>query len=659
MPGPDGDPARPADPPTAGGDAAASPDGRHNPSLSRLGRTLKRGAAISAGMLFVTQLISLGQTVVVARLLTPAEIGAFTLGTIFANFMIVMADGGMRAALIHRETDVEEAANTAFWASLVNGVLMAGGTLAASPLLALFFGDRTVALIAAATSGTLLVHSLLNVPEALMQRRFNFKRRLIVDPLTAGSFAVVTVTFCALGYGVWGMVIGLYASQVATLVAAWWLADWRPGRARPSYRLWREMARYAFPVIVANLTKDVREIATQSIVGRTLDIATAGQYRYGRRVGILPGQAIIQVASYVLFPAFARISSDAVRFRRGFLRALRLLWTATIPMGAFLVAAGSPAIVVLLGPQWAPAGVFVAAMAGFGPGTALNAIGVESIKGAGASRRLHWATAVSLVLGIGGLIALLPFGLLGVGLSVSIEAVVGGVLTVSLARPLARVGWGELVRVLTPPLVAAALAGVATWALEHLVLQSDTRPVVLGLVYLLADGALFAAVYLAVLAVLAPATVGELKGLLAKIAGRRRGGAAATDEDADGADPADDADRRGEDDLFDLPTRVLALGDLATVRLAAPHHRAGGRHSRPEAPAGTDGGAVTGLSPATSSALLAALHEAARSGRRGRARHALAEDPPQSPSVGTPVPPAPERTVAMSVSLPDRDGRPR
>ena len=34
----------------------------------------------------------------------------------------------------------------------------------------------------AATCGTLLVHALLNVPEALMQRAFNFKRKLIVDP---------------------------------------------------------------------------------------------------------------------------------------------------------------------------------------------------------------------------------------------------------------------------------------------------------------------------------------------------------------------------------------------------------------------------------------------------------------------------------------------
>ncbi|MDF2977060.1 MAG: polysaccharide biosynthesis protein, partial [Actinomycetospora sp.] len=562
---PDADPE--ADPVRGPGRVVA--DDEHNPSLNKLGRTLKRGASISAAMLFVTQVISLAQTVVVARLLSPAEIGVFTLGTLFANFLVTLAGGGMKAALIQRGHDIEKAANTAFYASLVTGVVMATGALAAAPLLGMFFGDRMVALIAAATSGTLLIHALLNVPEALMQRRFNFKRKLIVDPITAGTFAVGTVTAVSLGYGVWGMVFGLYLSQVSTLIASWTLAGWLPGKESFCFRTWREMARFAYPLIVQGVASNIRDITQQSIVGRALDIATAGQYRYGRRIGTLPGQAIIQVASYVLFPAFSRIAQDAVRFHRGFLRALRLLWTVTLPMGVLLVAVGAPAIVVLLGEQWAPAGVFVAAMAGFGPGTALNAVGVESIKGAGRSRLIHWVTGTSIVVGIGGLLALLPFGLLGVGLAASIEGLVSGALTLVLARPLVGATWGELGRVIVPPVVAAAVAGVATGALEHLVLHSASRPVAVGLLFLVLDFLVFAVIYLAVLAVLAPATVRELRALLAKFRRRRAGGGPGGEGGQEGVDdggptgpPGPDVPpvaRYGEDDLLDAPTVLLGL----------------------------------------------------------------------------------------------------
>lgn len=550
------------DPPSEGGASPQeeAPD-EHNPSLKGLGSRLRRGAQFAAVALIFTQMISLVQTVFVARLLTVEEIGVFTAGTLFANFAVTIADGGMRAALIQRETDVEKATETAFWASLVTGVIMAGFTLAASPFMAMFFGDdEMVGLVCAATCGTLLIHSLVNVPEALLQRRFNFKRRLIVDPLTAGSFAVVTVTLAFAGFGVWGMVIGLYASQLATLISCWVMCKWRPGRTRPSYRIWRELANFSFPLIVSNLTDRSRDLVQQGLIGRTLDVAALGQYRYGRRIGVLPGTAIIQVASYVLFPAFSRIAADAKRFHDGFLRSLRALWTVTMPFSAMLIALGQPMIVVLLGEEWRPAGLFVAAMAGYGPGAAMSAIGMESIKGAGKSRRIHVLTGLSIVLGLGLLIALLPLGLVGVGIAVSVDAAVGGFVSLLLARDLAKVSWRELFRVLVPALLASAVAGVAVGFLEHTVVQADQLPILLGLLALAGETLLLLAIFAGVLFLIDPQSIREI---LSAVRKRRKSGGD-DEEGAEAAEPEVDEEPVGwRRDLLDAPTVVLALPFMA------------------------------------------------------------------------------------------------
>lgn len=503
---------------------SAVPDSEHDPSLEDLGSRLRSGAKFASVALVVTQLISLGQTIVVARILSPLEIGTFTLGTVFANFLTTLSDGGMRAALVHRGREVEDAANTVFWVSLVMGTLMSLTALAVAPLLTLYFDDRLVGLVCAATCGTLLIHSLLNVPEALMQRKFNFKRRLIVDPTTASTFALVTVTLCLLGFGVWGMVIGLYASQLATLVACWALAGWRPGRGRFVLRIWREMAGYAAPLIISGVMVQLSEAVQQWLVGSRLDIASAGQYRYGRRIGVLPGQAIIQVASFVLFPAFARIAIDVARFRDGLLRSLRMLWSATTPFAAVLVALGQPLIVVLLGEQWRPAGLFVVAMAGYGPGIALGAIGIESIKGAGASKLINWLTALSVVVGIGGLIALLPFGLVGVGIAASLDSLSSGLVAILLARRLAGVSLRDLGRVLVPPLVAAVVAGTVIALLEHGLVHADQRPLLLALALLAVEGLLLLGIFGGVLYLMAPHAIRELREeLLRRGRGRRDG----------------------------------------------------------------------------------------------------------------------------------------
>ncbi|MHC1562405.1 lipopolysaccharide biosynthesis protein [Actinomycetospora sp. C-140] len=540
---------------------SAVPDSEHDPSLEGMGSRLRSGAKFASVALIFTQLISLAQTIVVARILSPAEIGVFTLGTIFANFLTTMTDGGMRAALIQRGREVEDAANTVFWVGLFTGTAMSLGALAASPLLSLYFDDSMVGLICAATCGTLLIHSLLNVPEALMQRRFNFKRRLIVDPTTAATFALVTVTLALLGFGVWGMVIGLYASQLATLIACWALAGWRPGKGRFVFRIWREMAGFAGPLIVSAVVDQGREAVQSALVGGRLDIASAGQYRYGRRIAILPGQAIIQVASYVLFPAFARIAQDATRFRDGLLRSLRMLWVATTPFAAVLVALGQPIIVVLLGRQWQPAGVFVAAMAGFGPGVAMAAIGMESIKGAGRSKLINWLTVLSIVVGIGGLILLLPFGLVGVGLAASIDSLVGGIVALLLARGLAGVSLSDLARVMVPPLIAATVAGAVVGVLEHGFVHSAEHPVWLGLILLTGEGLLLLGIFGGLLYLMAPDAIRELRDGLLR---RGRGGGDDDEGDEDADDTAGPTGPRPDDrpEYLDAPTEVLPIFGL-------------------------------------------------------------------------------------------------
>ena len=465
---------------------------------------------------------------------------------------------------------------------------MSGAALAAAPLLGMFFSSEMVGLVCAATCGTLLIHSLVNVPEALLQRRFNFKRRLIVDPLTAGTFAVVTVALAFAGFGVWGMVIGLYASQLATLISCWIMCKWRPGKTRPSYRIWRELAGFSFPLIVSNLTDKSRELVQSTLIGRGLGEGGAGQYRYGRRIGVLPGTAIIQVASYVLFPAFSRIASDAKRFHDGFLRSLRALWIATIPFSAVLIALGQPMIVVLLGEQWRPAGLFVAAMAGYGPGAAMSAIGMESIKGAGKSRRIHILTGLSVVLGVGGLVLLLPYGLLGVGIAVSIDAAVGGFVSLVLARDLANVTWRELLSLLIPPTIAAVVAGVAVGFLEQTVVNADQLPILLGLLALAGETLLLLGIFLGVLLLIAPASVREV---LAAVRRRGKSKDDSDDEGAEAAEPdAEDAIEGWRRDLLDAPTVVLRLPfmvddvtDHVPVRRPAPRP---GPPPRPPVPVG-------------------------------------------------------------------------
>ena len=143
-------------------------------------------------------------------------------------------------------------------------------------------------MVAAATSGLLLIHALTNVPESVLQREFSVKRRLIVGPAIAISYAVVAVGLAALGWGVWSMVVGTYASYIAWVVSLWVLTSWRPGRGRASYEMWRELARYGFPLVLAMIGYRVRTAVESLVVGRFLSTGALGFFRYGQRIALIP-----------------------------------------------------------------------------------------------------------------------------------------------------------------------------------------------------------------------------------------------------------------------------------------------------------------------------------------------------------------------------------
>lgn len=504
-----------------------------------LGRTLRRGATISAFTLVLVQVTSLLTTLLLARLLSPEEIGIYAAGTVLTGFLVMFAEGGLRGALIQRQTEIEDSADTVFWATAATGVLMSLGALAASPLVTLLFRDPLAGEIAAITSGMLLMHALTNVPDGLLQRQFNFKRRLIVDPARAIGFGAVAVVLAASGFGVWSLVIGNYASMAVWLVGTWVLGRWRPGRGRASYRLWRELARYAYPLLIQSVVWQIREAGQAALVGRFLGTASLGQFRYGRRVGLLPTQAVVQVGSYVLFPAFSRLADDPERLKQAFLRSLRWLWLATAPVAAMIIALGEHAVVILLGDRWREAGVFLVAMAGYGATIGLKATAGEVIKGSGRSRLLNRVSVVQLVLGLGLVFVALPYGLFAVGLAISVTEMTLAVMVMLLARSVVGYTMRELGRLLVPPLVGSTAALVLIGLLEHLVVQADDYDPVVGLGLLAAEILGFAVIYFGVLRVLDPIAVLGLWAITRRYLSRfRRGKRGVIDAEPPAAEPA-------------------------------------------------------------------------------------------------------------------------
>ena len=490
--------------------------------------TVLRGISFSGSGFILARGITLVTYIVLARLITPTELGDFTAGTFLIGIGVLLGGSGMAAAVIHRPDRLEEAAATAVAASSLAGLLLTGLGVATAPLIGLIFDSDTAAAVAAATAGVLFLNSALVIPNALLQRRFSFLRRVVVQPAASLAFGVAAIIATSEGMGVWGLVVAQYAFAVTDFVLSWTLVQWRPQLRLSSVPMWRELIGYGRHVLAGSFVRRIGDRVPILAAGSFVGAAALGQFQYANRIVTTSYTLLGAGASYVVFPAFARISHDERRLRAAFLRSLRWMALVGMGLGLILIPLGEPLALLVFGERWGEAGEAIVALALFVPGRAIASVVGECFKGAGVPAERTRASVVGVTAGILAMVALVPpFGLIGVALGVTADAVASGLYSIHRAHKAVGMPLGEMVRRIVEPLVAGVPMVLVLLALERFVVDAASQPTGLGLVLLAGEAALGLLIYAIALRAVSPSAASDFGRLLRSF--RDRGGPAGED----------------------------------------------------------------------------------------------------------------------------------
>lgn len=479
--------------------------------------TVVRGSALAGIGYAVSQVLTLASYLVLARLVSPTEFGWFTAGLVMVGLARLYTESGMLAAVVYWRDRLEEAAATAFVATCVAGLLIGLLMLALAPVIGWFFHSSTVTGIAAAAAGLALLRTVAIVPEALLQRQFSFLRRMVVEPGSVLAFGVVGIVLTANGMGVWGLVIAQYASFLMGALLSWGLISWRPQLRLASFAMWRELISYGRHTIVATTVIRVGEEVPVLILGRFTGAAALGQLRYGRRIASLPLAMIMAAASYVLFPAFARIATERERFQASVLRALRWMAILAVGGGFIMIPIGKPLTSLAFGDVWAQAGEAVMALGVYTAARGISSLIVEALKGHGRPEVVTRMNVIELVVGTIAMLALLPFGLVGVCIGISIGSLVRTAYAVLRGHAVMGLPLEKVLDAIRAPLLAALAMVAVLLPLDLLVLHAADHAIVPGLLILTFEAVLGLGIYGGLLHLLIPGALAELRGLLGKI----------------------------------------------------------------------------------------------------------------------------------------------
>jgi O-antigen/teichoic acid export membrane protein len=388
--------------------------------------SMKRTAVISAlwaaGAAWALRGISALVFLVLARLVDPSAFGLVALAAVYVLTTQTISDQGLATALIQRDSIEDAHKDSAFWANLTVGLLLALLTFVLADPISRLYGEPRLAPILRWFAISPVLAALSIVQQALLSRSLRFRElalRQLVGALAGGATGIA---MAYAGMGVWALVAQHITNQTVSVIVLWSVTSWRP-RFAFSWRHFRELFNFGFNVLAANIVRAIGFQADRLILGYFLGATALGYYSVAQRLLSILTDFVAGSAERIVVPLFARIQGEKERVNRGLMTAQRILTLVTVPAFVGLAATAPVLVPVLLGAKWQPSvlstQILAAASLGFCLsfffGQVLTALGRPGL-------RLGVVVAQALSLCAVCFIAV-RFGLAGVSLAVMLNQV--------------------------------------------------------------------------------------------------------------------------------------------------------------------------------------------------------------------------------------------
>lgn len=399
-------------------------------------------------------------TVVMARLLMPADFGVIALLAFFSSLATVFVQGGLSTALIQRQESTPDEESAVFWWNLIASVAVALLLIFLAAPVAAFYGYPVLRPLMFMAAAQVVLSALGAVQTALLTRALRFADLAKAGVLATLGAGAGGVGAALAGAGVWALAIQMVAMAAVNTIILWRVSDWRPVL---HFRLAtiRPLLRFG---AWFGLSSTLEVLYTQGFalfVGKLYGVRDLGLYNRAATTQVLPSLILSTAVGRVALPLFSERGRDPEALRRGLRMALGFVMLLNLPIMAGAALLSDLVILVLFGAKWLPAAPILAILAWSGLFYPVHVLNLQLMLAEGRSATYFRVEIVKKVIGIAGLTIGSFFGIVGLAysqLAISILA-----LFVN-AEPIRRsLGYGvlrQLGDVRGILLATAAMAGV-------------------------------------------------------------------------------------------------------------------------------------------------------------------------------------------------------
>jgi O-antigen/teichoic acid export membrane protein len=305
----------------------------------------------------MTRLIGLMSTLILARLLVPADFGLIAMASTFAGAIDALSQLGLQDALVRRQSDDKEIYNTAFTLQVGRALATSFILAASAPVVAWWFAEPRLITLIMVLAAASAISGFENIGIAEFRRNMQFDVQFRLQLIPRLLQVCVTVVAAILLQNYWALLLGIIVSKTARTVMTYWVHPFRP-----KLRLagWQELASFSFWTWATSLASLVWDRCDPFVLGPTIGPARLGLYLLAAEIAVLPVSELLAPVGDALFAGFSSAQKNGGSSLHHAPHVAALMLFGMAPITIIISCASGDIVTVMLGPKWQEAQPLIA-----------------------------------------------------------------------------------------------------------------------------------------------------------------------------------------------------------------------------------------------------------------------------------------------------------
>jgi O-antigen/teichoic acid export membrane protein len=374
--------------------------------------SVRRSFLLSLADSYLGVVLQLASTIMIARLLTPAEVGTFAIAAVFAALASTFRDFGVAEYLIQARSLTPAKLRAALALNIIVSWAIAALLAVLAPFAADFYREPGVGYVMWVQALNFMLVPFGAVTQAWFRRELNYRPIVIGNLLSSIAAFVVAVSLAYAGFGFMSLAWSSLAGIVVTVVVAMWFrpADFPKWPALAGIGEVFQFGKFASSIyIVGQLGKGAPEL----LIGRALGTAPVGIYSRAGGLVEMFNRLVLRPVFQVCMPYFAKSDRESGTLVPAYLHSVGLLTAVGWPLLALLGVLAYPAIRLIYGDQWLAAVTLAQILCAAAAVELLQTLSREALLAKGQARRANALQIQLVLLQVSGLTLVFPYGLTG------------------------------------------------------------------------------------------------------------------------------------------------------------------------------------------------------------------------------------------------------